>query len=67
MDEYVYTPGDGLVIQGEPEPGKLYRENDFNHVITIPEREEERVHYWINRINLLQYANTNQQIPNNDR
>lgn len=52
MDEYVYTPGDGLVIQGEPEQGKLYRENDFNRVITIPEREEGRVHYWMDRINL---------------
>jgi type I restriction enzyme R subunit len=51
MDEYVYTPGDGLVIQGEPEPGKLYRENDFNRVITILEREEGRVHYWMDRIN----------------
>ncbi len=52
MDEYVYTPGDGVVIQGEPEQGKLYRENDFNRVITIPEREEGRVHYWMDRINL---------------
>src|SRR3990167_3788790 len=51
MDEYVYTPGDGVVIQGEPEQGKLYRENDFNRVITIPEREEGRVHYWMDRIN----------------
>jgi type I restriction enzyme R subunit len=51
MDEYVYTPGDGQVIQGDPEPGKLYRENNFNLVIIIPEREERRVHYWMDRIN----------------
>ncbi|WP_299728583.1 EcoAI/FtnUII family type I restriction enzme subunit R [uncultured Endozoicomonas sp.] len=51
MDEYVYTPGDGVVIQGEPEPGKLYKEGDFNRTITIPAREEKRVHYWMDRIN----------------
>ncbi len=51
MDEYVYTPGDGVVIQGEPQPGKLYCENDFNRIITIIEREDRRVHYWMDRIN----------------
>jgi type I restriction enzyme R subunit len=51
MDEYTYTPGDGVVIKGEPEPGKLYKESDFNRVITIPEREEKRVHYWMDKIN----------------
>lgn len=47
MDEYVYTPGDGVVVSGEPEPGKLYKEGDFNRIITIPEREQKRVHYWM--------------------
>jgi type I restriction enzyme R subunit len=50
MDEYVYTPGDGVVIRGEPEAGKLYKESDFNRIITIPEREEMRVAYWMSRI-----------------
>lgn len=51
MDEYIYTPGDGVVIQGEPEPGRLYKEGDFNRIITIPEREAARVHYWMSQIN----------------
>ena len=36
MDEYVYTPGDGVVVKGEPEPGRVYKEGDFNRLITIP-------------------------------
>jgi len=51
MDEYVYTPGDGVVIKGEPEAGKVYKEADFNRVITIPEREQKRVQYWMDRFN----------------
>ena len=51
MDEYVYTPGDGVVVKGEPEPGKLYTESDFNRIISIPAREEMRVRYWMNMIN----------------
>ena len=51
MDEYVYTPGDGVVIEGEPEPGRVYRESEFNRIITIPAREEKRVEYWMDRIN----------------
>ncbi len=51
MDEYIYTPGDGVVVQGNPEPGKLYKEGDFNRTITIPEREEKRVQYWMDKIN----------------
>lgn len=47
MDEYVYTPGDGVVVQGNPEPGRLYKEGDFNRIITIPAREQKRVHYWM--------------------
>lgn len=51
MDDYVYTPGDGYVIEGEPEPGKVYKEGDFNRIITIPERERKRVEYWMDRFN----------------
>ncbi len=51
MDEYIYTAGDGLVLKGEPESGKLYTEGDFNRIITIPEREEKRVQYWMGKIN----------------
>lgn len=49
MDEYVYTPGDGVVVKGNPEPGKVYKEADFNRIITIPQREEMRVRYWMDR------------------
>src|SRR5690554_3115746 len=51
MDEYIYTPGDGVVIKGDPEPNKLYKESDFNRTITIPAREEKRVHYWMDMFN----------------
>lgn len=52
MDEYTYTPGDGVIIEGkEPEPGRKYKEQDFNRSITIPEREKMRVQYWMNQIN----------------
>ena len=49
MDEYVYTPGDGVIVKGEPEPGRVYKEGDFNRIITIPEREKMRVRYWMGR------------------
>ena len=51
MDEYVYTPGDGMVVTGEPEPGRVYKEGDFNRIITIPQREQMRVRYWMDRCN----------------
>lgn len=51
MDEYVYMQGDGIVLQGEPEPGRVYTEGDFNRIITIPEREKMRVKYWMDQIN----------------
>lgn len=47
MDEYIYTPHDGLIVKGEPEAGRLYKEGDFNRLITIPERERKRVEYWM--------------------
>ncbi len=51
MDEYIYTPGDGTVVRGDPEAGKLYKEGDFNRIITIPQREEMRVRYWMDKFN----------------
>ena len=51
MDEYIYTPGDGVVVEGNPETGKLYKEGDFNRIITIPERERKRVQHWMDKIN----------------
>lgn len=51
MDEYVYTPGDGVVVKGEPEQGRVYKEGDFNRIITIPEREKMRVRYWMDKFN----------------
>jgi len=51
MDEYIYTPGDAVTFKGEPEPGKLYKESDFNRIITMPQREQKRVQYWMDHIN----------------
>jgi len=51
MDEYVYTPGDGVVVSGDPVAGKVYKEGDFNRIITIPERELMRVRYWMDKFN----------------
>jgi type I restriction enzyme R subunit len=51
MDEYIYTPGDGVVVQGEAEPGKLYKEGDFNRTIKIPAREQYRVKLFMDFIN----------------
>ena len=51
MDEYIYTPGDGVVVQGEAEPGKLYKEGDFNRTIKIPAREQYRVKLFMELIN----------------
>ncbi len=51
MDEYIYTPGDGVVVQGEAEPGRLYKESDFNRIIKIPAREQYRVKLFMELIN----------------
>jgi type I restriction enzyme R subunit len=42
LDDYLYTPDD-IVIEGEIETGKRYKETDFNRVIAIRERELKRV------------------------
>jgi type I restriction enzyme R subunit len=51
MDEYVYTPGDAVTFKGEPEAGRVYKESDFNRIITMPQREQKRVQYWMDHIN----------------
>ncbi|MBA3696427.1 MAG: DEAD/DEAH box helicase family protein, partial [Methylotenera sp.] len=51
LDEYIYTPGDGVVVQGEAEPGRLYKEGDFNRIIKIPAREQYRVKLFMDLIN----------------
>ncbi len=51
MDEYIYTLGDGVVVQGEAEPGRLYKEGDFNRIIKIPAREQYRVKLFMDLIN----------------
>jgi type I restriction enzyme R subunit len=42
LDDYVWTPDDD-VVSGEVEEGRRYREDDFNRVIEIREREAKRV------------------------
>ena len=42
LDEYIYTPDDTLV-DGEIEAGKVYKEADFNRIIEIKQREQQRV------------------------
>lgn len=49
LDEYIYT-ADDMVIDGEVEEGKIYKEADFNKVIEIKAREEERVKIVLDQI-----------------
>ena len=42
IDDYVYT-SDDVVVEGEVENGKVYKESDFNRIIEIKEREAKRV------------------------
>ncbi|WP_237227655.1 EcoAI/FtnUII family type I restriction enzme subunit R [Rubinisphaera sp. JC750] len=46
LDEYIYSPDD-KVIQGEVEQSKQYKEEDFNRVIEIVEREQYRVKLYL--------------------
>jgi type I restriction enzyme R subunit len=51
LDEYVYT-SDDMVIEGEVEEGKIYKEDDFARGnIHIREREEKRVKVFLHEIN----------------
>jgi type I restriction enzyme R subunit len=49
LDDYVYT-ADDQVIEGEVEQGRRYREDDFNRVIEIREREAYRVRLFMEQI-----------------
>jgi type I restriction enzyme R subunit len=49
LDEYVYTPDD-TVVEGEIEAGKLYKEADFNKIIEIKRREQQRVEIFMGQI-----------------
>ena len=49
LDEYVYTPDD-TVVEGEIEAGKIYKEADFNKIIEIKQREQQRVEIFLNQI-----------------
>ena len=49
LDDYVYTPDDD-VLEGEIEEGRRYKEEDFNRVIEITERERERVKIFMDNV-----------------
>jgi type I restriction enzyme, R subunit len=49
LDDYVYTPDD-VVMEGEVEYGKIYKEPDFNRIIEIKKREEYRVRLFMEQI-----------------
>ena len=53
MDDYFYAPDDE-VIEGEVEVGKCYKEADFNRIIEIKEREEQRVEIFMQDIDQAQ-------------
>ena len=50
IDEYVYT-SDDHVVEGEIEAGKIYKEEDFNRIIEIREREAKRVKIYMDEAN----------------
>jgi len=50
LDDYMYTSDDEL-IEGEVEEGKLYKEEDFNRVIEIKQREAKRVKIFMDAAN----------------
>jgi len=53
LDDYVYT-SDDTVVEGEIESGKRYVEKDFNKVIEIREREQQRVRIFMDEIDQTQ-------------
>lgn len=50
IDDYIYTPDD-TIVEGEIEVGREYREEDFNRIIEIKEREKKRVGLFLEQIN----------------
>ncbi|PHQ34154.1 EcoAI/FtnUII family type I restriction enzme subunit R [Rhodopirellula bahusiensis] len=55
LDEYVYSPDD-KIIQGQVENNKQYKEEDFNRVIEIVEREAYRVKIYLEQADQKQKA-----------
>ena len=49
LDVYTYTTDDE-VLEGDPESGKRYGEDDFNRIIEIEEREKKRVEIFMDLI-----------------
>ncbi|MFG0244851.1 MAG: EcoAI/FtnUII family type I restriction enzme subunit R [Phycisphaerales bacterium JB052] len=49
LDEYIYT-SDDEVLEGEIEEGRRYKEDDFNRIIEIAEREEARVKIYMDEV-----------------
>ena len=49
IDDYIYTDDD-KIIEGEVEEGKQYKEEDFNRIIQIKEREAHRVKLFMESI-----------------
>lgn len=49
LDEYTYVPDD-IVLEGEVKYGKRYKEEDFNKIIEIREREKKRVELFMAQI-----------------
>ena len=50
LDEYFYV-SDDIIIEGEVEVGKIYKEADFNKIIEIKAREAKRVKIVLSEIN----------------
>lgn len=50
LDDYIYTNEDE-VVEGEVEEGKQYKEDDFNRIIEIKEREAKRVKIYMDDAN----------------
>lgn len=49
IDTYVYDPDDE-VVKGDVDPDHEYTEADFNTKIVIPEREQSRIHEFMDQI-----------------
>ncbi|MAT43281.1 MAG: restriction endonuclease subunit R [Anaerolineaceae bacterium] len=50
IDEYVFT-ADDLILEGQIEQGKIFKEADFNRIIEIKQREKKRVQIYLNEAN----------------
>jgi len=50
LDEYIYT-SDDMVVDGDIEEGRIYKEADFNKIIEIEAREAKRVEIFMDEAN----------------